>query len=114
MLDPKTIRARTDALRGALQAKRVDADLDRWLALDPFRMLEPHADALRSMKLLYLDCGIRDEWHLHLGMRLFAGRREALGIEHERQEFDDGHMNVQYRYDVTLPRIATAIGATGA
>ncbi len=87
---------------------------DRWLELDPIRMLEPRADALRSMKLLYLDCGIRDEWHLHLGLRLFAGRLEALGIAHERQEFDDGHMNVQYRFDVSLPRIAKAIGATGA
>jgi enterochelin esterase family protein len=84
---------------------------ERWLELDPVRMLERHADALRSMKLLFLDCGIRDEWHLQLGLRLFAGRLEALGIEHERQEFDDGHMNVQYRYDVSLPKIAAAIGA---
>jgi len=84
---------------------------ERWLEHDPIRMLERHIDALRSMKLLFLDCGIRDEWHLHLGMRLFAGRLEALGLTHEREEFDDGHMNVQYRYDVSLPKIATAVGA---
>lgn len=83
---------------------------ERWLALDPIRMLDRHADALRSMKLLYLDCGIRDEWNLHLGMRLFGRRLDGLGIRHEREEFDDGHMNVQYRYDVSLPRIAAAIG----
>jgi enterochelin esterase family protein len=84
---------------------------ERWLELDPIRMLERHTDALRSMKLLFLDCGIRDEWHLHLGLRLFAGRLEALGLAHEREEFEDGHMNVQYRYDVSLPKIATALGA---
>lgn len=85
---------------------------DRWLELDPIHMLDRHADALRSMALVYLDCGIRDEWNLHLGMRLFAARLDALGIAHERQEFDDGHMNVQYRYDESLPRVARAIGAT--
>ncbi len=37
MLDPKTIRSRTDALRATLAAKRVDADLDRWLQLDERR-----------------------------------------------------------------------------
>lgn len=82
---------------------------ERWLELDPIHMLDRHADALRSMALVYLDCGIRDEWNLHLGMRLFAARLDALGIAHERQEFDDGHMNVQYRYDESLPRIAQAI-----
>jgi len=84
---------------------------ERWLELDPIRMLERHVDALSSMKLLFLDCGIRDEWNLHLGMRLLGGRLEALGVRHEREEFEDGHMNVQYRYDVSLPRIAMALGA---
>jgi enterochelin esterase family protein len=85
---------------------------ERWLALDPMNLLDRHADALRSLSLLYLDCGTRDEWHLHLGMRLFTARLDALGIRHERQEFDDGHMNVQYRYDTSLPKVARAIGAT--
>jgi S-formylglutathione hydrolase FrmB len=84
---------------------------DRWLEHDPIRMLERHTDALGSMKLLFLDCGVRDEWHLHLGMRLFVRRLEALGLTHEREEFDDGHMNVQYRYDVSLPKLAKALGA---
>ena len=85
---------------------------DRWLEMDPIHLLDRHADALRSMALVYLDCGIRDEWTLHLGMRLFAARLDALGVAHQRQEFDDGHMNVQYRYDESLPRVAAAIGAT--
>lgn len=83
---------------------------DRWLELDPIHMLDRHADALRSMALVYLDCGIRDEWNLHLGMRLFAARLDTLKISHERHEFDDGHMSVQYRYDESLPKIAGAIG----
>ena len=87
----------------------------RWLALDPMALVEEHAEALRSMKLVYLDCGIRDEWNLHLGARLFARRLSALGIAHQHLEFDDGHMNVSYRYDVSLPRMAEALaGPTGS
>ncbi len=84
---------------------------ERWLRWDPLQMLETHGEALRSLRLLFLDCGIRDEWNLHLGMRLFTRRLAALGIPHESEEFDDGHMGVQYRYDVSLPRLAAAIGA---
>ena len=83
----------------------------RWLEHDPVTMIEAHAEALRSMKLVYLDCGIRDEWHLHHGARALARRLRALGIDHEHHEFDDGHMNVGYRYDVSLPRMARALGA---
>ncbi len=83
----------------------------RWLDQDPLRLLERHAAALRSMALVYLDCGTRDEWSLHHGARLFAQKLRALGIAHEHEEFDDGHMNVQYRYDVSLPKLARALGA---
>lgn len=82
---------------------------ERWRAHDPLTLLEQHADALRSMKLVYLDCGTKDEWNLHLGARLFARRLRELGIAHEHQEFDDGHMNVQYRYDVSLPKLVAAL-----
>jgi S-formylglutathione hydrolase FrmB len=83
----------------------------RWLAHDPLHVLESRADSLRGMKLVYLDCGTRDEWHLHHGARLFAQRLRELGIAHEHQEFDDGHMNVAYRQDVSLPKMAAALGA---
>jgi enterochelin esterase family protein len=85
----------------------------RWVANDPLVLLDRHADALRSLRLLYFDCGIRDEWNLHLGLRLMARRLRGLDIAHDVEEFDDGHMNVQYRYDVSLPRMARALGADG-
>lgn len=83
----------------------------RWLEFDPLRMLDRHFEALRSLSLLYFDCGVRDEFHLHLGARMFAARLATLGIRHEHQEFDDGHMNIGYRYDVSLPKLALALGA---
>ncbi|HYM80356.1 MAG TPA: alpha/beta hydrolase-fold protein [Candidatus Limnocylindria bacterium] len=84
---------------------------ERWLEHDPLRLIERHAAALRSLRLLFLDCGTRDEWSLHLGARRFAARLQALGIAHEHEEFDDGHRNVGYRYDVSLPKLAQALGA---
>ena len=83
----------------------------RWLTNDPLALLDAHADALRAMSLVYLDCGIRDEWNLHLGARMFAQRLTELGIAHEHQEYDDGHMGVSYRYDVSLPRLARALSS---
>ena len=44
-----------------------DAVWARWLEHDPWHLAARHADALRSLRLLYLDCGIRDEFNLHLG-----------------------------------------------
>jgi len=83
----------------------------RWLSFDPLVMLEARAEALRSMKFLFVDCGRRDEFHLHHGARMFVRALEAKGITHVYEEFDDGHMNLGYRYDVSLPRIARALGA---
>jgi len=93
----------TGAFRGDVWA--------RWLTHDPLLRLPERADALRSLKLLYLDCGSKDEFHLHHGARLFVRELTALGIAHEYEEFDDGHMNVSYRYDTSLPKLARALGA---
>ena len=83
----------------------------RWLEHDPLRRLPAHADAMRSMRLLWLDCGKRDEYHLHHGARAFSRELSRLGIAHVHEEFDDGHMNVQYRYDRSLPALARALSA---
>jgi len=85
----------------------------RWLEHDPLRLLESHAAALRSLRLLYLDCGTRDEFSLQHGARLFSRRLRELGIPHEYEEFDDGHRNVSYRYDTSLPKLARALSGRG-
>jgi len=83
---------------------------DRWLEHDPLVMVASHATALRSMKALFLDCGTQDEWHLHIGLRLFVNKLKRAKIAHEHEEFDDGHMNVSYRYETSLPKLAAALG----
>jgi enterochelin esterase family protein len=83
----------------------------RWMENDPVEMVtEPvHAEALRGLRLLFLDCGLRDEWNLHLGLRLFRARLDELGIAHEAEEFDGTHRSISYRYDVSIPQLARAL-----
>lgn len=82
---------------------------ERWLACDPVRLVDRHAEALRSMSLVFVDCGRRDEFSLDVGARIFSKKLTARRIVHEHQEFDDGHMGVAYRYDVSLPKIWRAL-----
>ena len=83
----------------------------RWLAHDPVRKIDQPgcADALRQLKLLYLDCGERDEFHLQVGARVFTRKLTALGIPYHYEEFPDGHFDIHYRYDVSLPMISEAL-----
>jgi enterochelin esterase family protein len=63
------------------------------------------------MTLIFVDAGTRDEHNLDLGARIFVRRLRALGIGCEHEEFDDGHRGTAYRYEVSLPKLAAAIGA---
>jgi hypothetical protein len=81
----------------------------RWLAHDPVELVAAHADALRALRLYFLDCGRADEHHLQYGGRIYAARLEALGIPHTYEEFDGGHMNVSHRYDVSLRAVSAAL-----
>jgi S-formylglutathione hydrolase FrmB len=84
---------------------------ERWLVNDPVRMVEDPRlqEALRSLKLLYFDCGSRDQYQLHFGARLLAHKLAQAGISHQYEEFDDDHTNIAYRYNVPLPRLARAL-----
>ena len=54
----------------------------QWLEKDPVRMAPAHADALRSMRRIYLDAGNSDEYFLDLGAQAFAAELDKLGVEH--------------------------------
>jgi enterochelin esterase family protein len=84
---------------------------ERWKAWDPVELAVHHAEALRRMKLVFLDAGTRDEHNLDLGARILVRRLRELGVACEHEEFDDGHRSTAYRYDISLPKLAAAIGA---
>lgn len=88
----------------------------RWLAWDPLVMLEQPAyrEALGRLKLIYLDCGNRDEYALHYGARMFSQRLTEVGIPHHYTEFDGGHRNTQFRYDVSFQAISETLAQIDA
>lgn len=82
----------------------------RWLEHDPVRLVEKHVENLKSLKLLYLDAGTRDEFALDVGARILSKKLNDHGIDHIHEEFDDGHMGISYRYDRSLELISEKIG----
>jgi len=80
---------------------------ERWLAWDPVRMAPHHADALRSLRAIYIDSGNRDEYYLDLGAEAFRHELEQLGITDIFFElFDATHMQIEYRYPLALRYLA--------
>ncbi len=87
----------------------VDEIWARWLALDPVRMAPRHADALCSMRRIYLDAGRGDEYFLDLGAEAFSGELEKIGAEHTLELFDGKHGGTSYRYPSAIRELLVAM-----
>jgi S-formylglutathione hydrolase FrmB len=81
----------------------------RWLALDPVRMAPLHADALRSMRRIYLDAGRADEYFLDLGAQAFSDELTKLGIDHTLELFQGKHGGIDYRYPGAIRELVSAL-----
>lgn len=74
----------------------------RWKNWDPVTAAPRHRAALKGLKTLYFDCGIRDEFFLFLGARKLSRVLKALKVAHRYEEHGLGHMDMAERYDVSL------------
>ncbi len=74
----------------------------KWLAWDPVHMLPRYRKNLAKLKTRFIDCGTRDQFHLHWGARIFAKKAKELGVPFRHEEFDDDHSGISYRYDSSL------------
>lgn len=81
----------------------------RWLTNDPVRLVEKFVENLKSLKLLLIDAGTRDEFFLDVGANILCERLKKYGVPHLREEFDDGHFNISYRYNHVLELISRNI-----
>ncbi len=81
----------------------------QWLAWDPVRIVDTHADNLRALKALYIDCGDADQYNLVYGARRLHRALERLDIPHRYEEFPDNHSSTDYRMDESLPFLAQAL-----
>jgi len=81
----------------------------RWLDWDPVRMIDRYADALRSLRAVWIDAGTSDEWFLDLGATAFRDGLARIGVPDERvafELFDAGHGGIDYRYPQALAWLA--------
>jgi hypothetical protein len=101
--DDGTVHLPYDTATGELQPEV----WERWLAWDPVRMVKGHADALRSLKAIYIDAGKRDQFYLDLGAEAFRRELEAIGVTDVFFElFDATHSAIEYRYPLAVKYLA--------
>lgn len=82
---------------------------ERWLEHDPVRMAAGHADALRSMRRIFLDAGRGDEYSLDLGAQAFAAELADLGVDHTLELFDGRHGGISWRYPIAIRELIAAL-----
>jgi len=81
----------------------------QWRAHDPIHLVAKYRNSLKSLKGIYIDCGWRDQYHIHYGTRLLSERLSREKIRHVYEEFDDNHSDIDYRMDVSLPFLYRAL-----
>ena len=80
-----------------------------WRAADPVNLVAKYRRNLKSLRGIYIDCGWKDQFHIHYGTRILSKRLREAGIDHLYEEFDDNHSDVDYRMDVSLPFLYRAL-----
>ncbi len=79
-----------------------------WRKHDPIYMVSKYKNNLKNVAI-YIDCGWRDQYHIHYGTRLLSKALSEAGIRHTYEEFDDNHSDIDYRMDVSLPFLYKAL-----
>jgi enterochelin esterase-like enzyme len=85
----------------------------KWLNCDPVVQVNQYAENLKKLKLLFLDCGNKDEYFLHLGARIFAKYLKKIKVPRHYEEYPDGHRGTGWRFSVSLPLLARSLQKTG-
>jgi enterochelin esterase-like enzyme len=102
---PNGFRLPFDLETGELIARRWQA----WLRHDPVELVEKYKANLKTLRGLFIDCGWRDQFHIHYGARQLSRRLRKQGVRHRYEEFDDNHSGIDYRMDVSLPYLARCL-----
>jgi S-formylglutathione hydrolase FrmB len=102
---PNGFRLPFDLDTGQLLPRRWQA----WLRHDPIELVSTYKDNLKSLKGIFIDCGWRDQFHIHYGARQLSLGLHKHGIRHRYEEFDATHSAIDYRMDVSLPFLARCL-----
>jgi len=82
----------------------------RWLLHDPVRFVPLRIDGYRKLRSIFLDCGTRDEFNIRWGTRQVAAALKRAGVQVVHEEFEDGHMGINYRYERSLGYLLPRMG----
>ncbi len=76
----------------------------RWIEHDPARNIKSNIQSLRNKKII-MQVGNRDEFSINIGMRSMHETLGLAGIDHEYNEYDEGHFSIDYLYEYSLPML---------
>jgi enterochelin esterase-like enzyme len=88
-----------------------EAVWERWLTFDPVVAARAHANTLGKLSGLWIDAGNRDQYFIHYGTRQLHDVFDELAIDHRYEEFDGTHSGIDWRYDESLPYLASCLKA---
>jgi S-formylglutathione hydrolase FrmB len=77
----------------------------KWLDWDPVRMVPRYADAVRSLRSVWIDAGDADDYYLDIGASAFRAALAEAGVKDDviRYEIFPGtHGGIGYRYPMAL------------
>ena len=76
---------------------------ERWLAWDWPSLVPQRAEALRTLRAVWIDAGTRDEWFLDLTAEWLRRELSAIGVGDLHVELFDGtHGEIEHRYPLAL------------
>lgn len=89
----------------------IEALWNKWLEHDPLTLIENKTvqENLSSLNALFIDCGYKDEYHLHYGARKLKRKLESYEIKHHYEEFEGTHSQTNHRFDTSLPFLYKAL-----
>ena len=103
-----TVELPFDPVTGVLRPEQ----WQRWLDWDPVRMVAQHADAVRSLRAVWIDAGTQDDYFLDLGAQAFRAELSSVGLPDDRvyfELFDATHAAIDYRYPLALTWLANQL-----
>jgi enterochelin esterase-like enzyme len=83
---------------------------EKWRQFDPVNLVEPLQDNLRRLRLIFIDCGTKDQFRLFLGSRQVHLKLEQFGIEHVYEEYDSDHFLLRREQErKSIPMVVRAL-----
>jgi enterochelin esterase family protein len=83
---------------------------EKWRQFDPVNLVEPLQDNLRRLRLIFIDCGTKDQFRLFLGSRQVHRKLAQCDIDHVYEEYDSDHFLLRREQErKSIPMVVKAL-----